>query len=324
MRCLKTSSGFTRTMRVFKNIYSIAIKRPVATIGIFDGVHLAHQAIIEKLKLKAFELNGESTLITFWPHPRIVLNKDADTLRMLNTLDEKILRLEATGIDNLVILPFDTRFAATSFDAFIRNILVDQLKIVHLVVGFNHHFGKNREGNFEKLQQLSDDLGFGLSQQDPILFQDEKISSSTIRHLLENGELQKVNHFLGYTYGFTGQVVHGNHKGREIGFPTANLEPLESIKMIPKTGVYAIHARLDGQLYKGMMNIGFRPTLKSEVAKQVIEAHLFDFNANLYGRQLRVECIARIRDEQKFNSFEELRLQIEKDREFIKKMMDEA
>lgn len=305
-------------MKVFRDIENITINCPIATIGIFDGVHLAHQTIIEKLKQNANELSGESTIITLWPHPRIILQKDKNPVQLLNTLDEKISRLEKTGVDNLVIIPFDTIFAGTDFNEFVKEIMVQRIGIRHLVVGFNHQFGKDREGNFEKLQILSEDLGFGLSQQEPVLIEQEKVSSSAIRSHLEAGEIMKANQLLGYTYSISGEVVGGNQKGRKIGFPTANIKVNDLHKLVPKDGVYAILASTENKIYKGMMNIGCRPTLEEDCMKSILEAHLFEYHDDLYNKEIRIEFIQRIRDEKKFENLEELKTQIASDEQKIK------
>ncbi len=222
-------------MKVFRDIDKVNIKNPVATIGIFDGVHQAHQAIIRQLKEKAEEVSGESVIITLWPHPRIVLDPDSNQIQLITTLDEKIGKLKETGIENLIILPFNKKFAATGFDTFVRDILIEKLRIHHLVVGFNHQFGKNREGNFERLQVMADDIGFNLSQVDPYSIHGEKVSSSEIRKLIVDGQIKKASAFLGYSFFIAGKVIAGKKLGRSIGFPTANIAVSDTHKIIPRT-----------------------------------------------------------------------------------------
>lgn len=308
-------------MKIFRDLENIRIPRPVGTIGIFDGVHLAHQAVIRKLELKAGELQGESTIITLWPHPRIVLQKDLESLQLLNTMEEKIHRLEEAGVENLIIIPFDKRFAQTNFTDFVQTVLVKKLGIAHLVVGFDHQFGRDRDGNFEKLQKLSSKLGFGLSQQEPIIINDEKVSSSGIRKYILEGNVRKALQLLGYGYCLHGRVVSGNQKGRQIGFPTANISVSEPYKLIPVKGVYAVIARVHNKAYKAMMNIGCRPTLNENCEESVLEAHLFDYSGDLYNEEIEIEFIDRVRDEKKFESVDLLKSQISNDRELINKIL---
>lgn len=308
-------------MKVFRDLNQVNIINPVATIGIFDGVHLAHQAIIQQLHEKAKEVSGETVIITLWPHPRIVLDPDNNSIQLINTLEEKMIKLEKSGIENLIILPFDKNFAAIGFDDFIQNILVKKLNVHHLVVGFNHHFGRNREGNYDRLQMLANKIGFSLSRVEPYVMYGEKVSSSEIRKLLIAGEIRKASEFLGYPFFVAGKVVPGKKMGRSIGFPTANITVTDSHKIIPKNGVYAVDADVDGIIYEGMMNIGCRPTVDSECIKSTLEVNLFDFSENLYQKELRVNFYARIRDEIKFNNLEELSAQISRDRDRVRQIL---
>jgi riboflavin kinase/FMN adenylyltransferase len=294
----------------------------VATIGIFDGVHRAHQVIIEKLNATAAAFSGESVIVTLWPHPRIVLQKEEQSLFLLNTMEEKIEQLDKAGVDNLVIIPFDEAFAGIGFLDFVRKILVDKLHIAHLVVGYNHHFGKNREGNFEKLKSGSEQFGFRLSQQGPVIIKGEKVSSSVIRHLLIGGDIVKANDLLGYYYTLSGKVVEGHRKGREIGFPTANIDVSYSLKLIPADGVYAVLIHLNKQKYKGMMNIGCRPTLNTNCYDRSLEVHIFGFNGDLYQQELRIEFIARIRNERKFDTLAALKEQLTLDQKKIELLLN--
>jgi riboflavin kinase/FMN adenylyltransferase len=308
-------------MKIFNEISSVSIKRPIATIGIFDGVHLAHKAIISKLNSTAIELSGESLLVTLWPHPRIVLRRNNEDIRLLNTLDEKIEKLEETGVQNLIILPFDKTFAATGFSEFVREILVGKLGIIHLVVGYNHQFGRNREGNFTNLMAMAGEFGFGLSQQEPVLIGEERVSSSKIRQFLLEGRVEHANSFLGYPFSVSGKVVSGKKIGQQIGFPTANLAVSDPDKMVPRNGVYAVMVEMDGQFYQAMMNIGCRPTIDSDCINTAIEVNLFEFSGDIYGKELTVFFIGRIRDEKKFTDVRSLALQISKDKGFIKNIL---
>jgi len=318
---LSAKLGRETSMKVFRELDKIRINKPVATIGIFDGVHLAHQAIIAKLRQTAADMNGEATLITLWPHPRVVLQKDAEKLQFLNTQEEKISRLKKAGVDNLIIIPFNREFANTGFNDFVRSILVDRIGIIHLVVGFDHQFGRGRNGNYEKLLKLSDELGFGLSQQESVIMDNEKVSSSSIRDYINEGDIIKANRFLGYNYRVSGTVVGGNRKGRELGFPTANILVPDNLKLVPLEGVYAVFARVDGTNYMAMMNIGCRPTFHEECEKSILEVHLLDYIGDLYDKEIEIEFIQRIRDEKKFENEQTLRAQIEDDRKLINEIL---
>ncbi len=309
-------------MRVFHDTDSLDIARPVATLGIFDGVHLAHQSIIKKLIKSAYDLSGESVIITLWPHPRIVLSGDVDSVKLLNTLEEKIGQLEKTGVENLIVIPFNKELASMGFDQFIREILLKKIGIVQLVVGYNHQFGHNREGNFEKLQKLADELKFGLSMQEPVLIQDMRISSSLIRRLILEGNMELANSFLGYTYNVSGKVIGGNKLGRDLGFPTANIEVDEIHKLLPPKGVYAVYINTGNLLFKGMMNIGCRPTFNEDCLQDTLEVNLFDFKGDLYHNTLKVFFMKKIREERKFASIDALRQQISNDKRLVNKILD--
>jgi riboflavin kinase / FMN adenylyltransferase len=308
-------------MKIFTDLDTVSIKRPVATIGIFDGVHLAHQALINKLLETAKELSGESALITLWPHPRIVLNNADNSIFLINTLEEKIEQLEKTKLENLVILPFDKSFAGTAFSEFVEQTLINRFGILHLVVGYDHRFGRDREGNYERLQKLSKKSGFGLSQQEPVVIDGEKVSSSAVRKYISKGNVTRANEFLGYNYQLSGRVVSGSQKGRELGFPTANITTGDPHKLMPGDGVYAVFVQLESKVYRGMMNIGCRPTFNEECGKSIPEVHLMDYQGNLYDQEIRIEFVQRIRDEKKFSSLTELKAQIEKDRESINSVL---
>jgi riboflavin kinase/FMN adenylyltransferase len=308
-------------MKIFTDINKVIITNPVATIGIFDGVHQAHQAIIRKLNEKAREVSGESVIITLWPHPRIVLDPGDKSIQLINTLEEKISKLEESGVQNLVILPFDQKFASTGFDTFIQEYLIQKLQIHHLVVGFNHQFGKNREGNFDRLQVLAKVLDFELSQVEPYALHGRNVSSSEIRKLIADGQIGKASEFLGYPFFLAGKVIPGKKLGRSIGFPTANISVTDNHKIIPKKGVYAVTAELENKFYEGMMNIGCRPTVESECIQSTLEVNLFEFSGDIYQRDIRIHFYDRIRDEKKFNTLAELSEQIAKDRDRIARVL---
>jgi riboflavin kinase / FMN adenylyltransferase len=307
--------AFQKKLKIYKDISEVNLEKPVATIGIFDGVHLAHKAILKKLLEVSNEIGGESLIVTLWPHPRIILQAGNDPVKLITTLDEKIEILERSGVQNLLILDFNTDISQTGFDDFVRKYLVENLKIKHLVVGYNHHFGKNREGNFEKLQPLSRIYGFGLEQLPPVIIDNQKISSSIIRKFIEAGDVKSANNCLGHIFSVTGQVVGGSKIGREMGFPTANLQISDPYKLIPAIGVYAVAVEIMPNVYKnGMMNIGFRPTLENTDKIKTLEVNIFDFHEDLYNKTIKIWFVERIRDEEKFKNLDELKTQLEKDR----------
>lgn len=308
-------------MKIFHNIDVLDIKKPVASIGIFDGVHLAHQSIISELIIKARDLFGESVIVTLWPHPRIVLNNEKNPIKLLNTLEEKIERLEMTGIENLIIIPFNRELAIMGFDRFVREILLKKIGVQHLVVGYNHHFGHNREGNYEKLQELASISGFGLSKVDPVLIKDIKVSSSTIRRLIAEGTIESANKLLGYSYYISGKVILGNKKGRNIGFPTANIEVSDSNKLLPPKGVYAVYIDTLDSRFKGMMNIGCRPTFHDDCLQETLEVNLFDYKGDLYNTALKIHFVKKIREEKKFETIDALRQQIVNDKQLVNKIL---
>lgn len=309
-------------MKIIYEISSAVIKHPVATIGIFDGVHKAHRAVIDQCRSIADKVSGETVLITLWPHPRKVFQKNGDSLKLLSTLEEKINLLSNADIDNLVVLNFDKKFASTEFEHFVKDILVDKLKIEHLVVGFNHQFGKNREGDYEKLLLLANKYKFGLTQLEAFLIDNEKVSSTRIRKLIFDGNIEKANYLLGYNFFLSGRVIEGNKKGRDIGFPTANIFVDDSYKIIPVKGVYAVFVDVNGKTYEGMMNIGCRPTLDADCDKPVLEVNLFDYSGNLYNSEIKVSFVQLIRDEQKFENMHELASQIKKDKVLVKDILN--
>ncbi len=300
-------------MKVIENYKNFSIsKKSIVTIGTFDGVHVGHQKIMEQLVATAQENNAKSVLLTFFPHPRMVLQKD-NSLKLINTIAEKIEILEKTGLDYLIIHPFDKDFSRlTAFD-FVRTILVNHLNTAELVIGYDHRFGKNREGNFEQLQEYGHMYDFKVTEIPAQDINQISVSSTKIRNAILNAEIEKANEYLGYSFSLEGTVVSGEKLGNTIGYPTANIELLETYKLIPKTGAYLIRSFLHGKTIYGMMNIGNRPTVNG--VKETIEVHFFDLNKDLYGRQLTIELLTFLRDEQKFSSIEELKKQLFLDKE---------
>lgn len=309
-------------MKVYRDLSAKFTPYTVATIGIFDGVHLAHKQIIKRLSELAKQQATESMLITLWPHPRYVLNKDADKLKLISTLDEKLYQLEKAGLDNVLLIPFDKTFASLPFDKFIKRILVDKLMVNYMVTGFNHHFGRDRQGDFTNLKQYAEQYGFGLEQMPKVEVNELGVSSSAIREHINNGRIDLASKMLGYDFQIVGRVVHGSKVGRKFGFPTANINVPEVYKIIPANGVYAVKAEIHGKEYDGMLNIGTRPTVDNRGLK-TIEANFFNFNANIYDTDITIKFFKRIREEQKFESKEKLIEQIHRDKivvqEFFKK-----
>lgn len=301
-------------MQVHYGLENFSARNTVVTVGTFDGVHRGHQSVIMRLIKLAEEVSGESVIFTFYPHPRLVVSPDEDTLRLLTTKDEKIVQLGRLGIDHIVIFPFTLEFAKLNYNEFVRTVLVEKLNIKYLVVGYDHKFGKNREGDFNSLQELSNKLGFYIEKLDALLVEEMNVSSTKIRDSLENGKVKRANHYLGYSYTLTGKVVEGNRLGRKLDFPTANIETLDEHKLIPGDGVYAVYIKVDNNFYSGMLNIGTRPTVEHNADHRSIEVHIFDFNNDIYDKDITLYFEDKIRDEKKFNGLGELRNQLQKDK----------
>ena len=306
-------------MKVFRNIIEARnIPHAVVTIGTFDGVHLGHQAIFNKMKGIAQSIGGQTVVVTFYPHPRQVLNIDSSHLRFLTTPEEKLAKFEEFGIDNVVIINFTKEFSRTPSEVFIKDYIIDNIKPAYIVVGYDHHFGKNRMGDFGLLNDLMRKYSFRVERVAAQDVENIAISSTKIRNALAVGNVKSANRLLGYTYSVTAEVVVGNKIGRTLGFPTANLE-LPREYMLLNGGVYASLVEYGGKTYKAMANIGHRPTIGDRAEDQpIIEVNLFDFDGDLYGKTLRVSFIDRIRDEEKFSGLDELKMQLEQDREKVK------
>lgn len=298
-------------MRIYNSVASFqSDKKTFVTIGTFDGVHIGHQQVIKKLVSSAHKNNAESVLLTFFPHPRMVLHEGID-IQLINTVDERIKLLEKTGLDVLIIQEFNSEFANQSALEFVKKVLVGQLNLSELVIGYDHHFGKNREGNFEQLQEYGYTYDFQVREIPAQDISNIAVSSTKIRTALEEGEIEKATDYLGNYFLLTGKVVTGENLGEKIGFPTANLSIKESYKLIPKVGAYVIRSNFKGKTVYGMMNIGYRPTVSGK--NKTIEINFFDFNENLYGETIQVEVLSFLREEQKFNSVEELQSQLKQD-----------
>ncbi|MCB0738552.1 MAG: bifunctional riboflavin kinase/FAD synthetase [Bacteroidetes bacterium] len=301
-------------MKIFRHLEDfVPFNNPVISIGTFDGVHIGHRTIINRLNEEAKRLNGESLLITLWPHPRLVVEKGKSSLQLLNTLDEKCKLLAKNGLQNLVILEFNYEFSRTSSEEFVTRILVETLKAKKIIIGYDHHFGRNREGSLAILRDYSPIFGFDVEETPAQQIDEINVSSTKIRNALLEGHVDQANHYLGYNYFISGKVVSGFKRGSRIGFPTANIQVNHPNKLIPKDGVYAVRMRLNENWYGGMMNIGNRPTFEN--AGHSLEVHLFDFDGDIYQKQVEVEFVKHLRDEQKFDGLEALQTQLAIDAE---------
>ncbi|MCW3072670.1 MAG: riboflavin kinase/FMN adenylyltransferase [Bacteroidetes bacterium] len=296
-------------MKVYTDIIDFKnVKNPVVTTGTFDGVHLGHQKIISRLKEAAREENGETVLLTFYPHPRMVLFPDDNDLKLINTQQEKIGLLEQYGIDHLIIYPFTKEFSRLTSVEFVRNILVNHIKTKRLVIGYNHHFGRNREGSFEHLKEYGPLYGFEVEEIPAKDIDSIEVSSTKIRNALLSGDVKTAASYLGHDFSLTGRVVDGKKIGREIGYPTANIFVDDKFKIVPADGVYAVKVRHDNRLYGGMLNIGNNPTVNGK--HKTIEVNIFDFNRDIYEEDATIYFIERLRDEVKFDGLEALKAQL--------------
>ncbi len=297
-------------------------REAIVTSGTFDGVHLGHKKLLSRIKELCQSSGGETILLTFWPHPRMVLNKNRESLHLLTTLEERIELLNDEGIDHLVIVPFTKEFSETGSIDFIERILVKNLKTKTLVIGYNHRFGKNREGSFEELKEHSSQFGFEVHEISKEEVDHIAVSSTKIRNALLGSKIKEANSLLGRPYSFSGHVSRGRSIGKEIGFPTANIDGFGDHKLVPGSGVYAVEVIHEGIRYQGMMNIGHRPTFEDEGLK--VEVHIFEFQKDIYGEKLKIEVIDHLREEQKFNDLGELKSQLEIDRNQAIKILNSS
>ncbi len=304
-------------LKVFNDISHFRAMNPVVTIGIFDGVHLGHVEILRRIRELALTYKGESVVITLWPHPRFVLQPENTGLKLLASLKEKISLIEKHGIDNLIVLPFTQQLANLTYDAFVCEYIVDKIGARHIVVGYNHHFGKDRKGTFDNLVIIAGKLGIQAERLPQVFIDELTVSSSGIRHMLEEGQIALANKALGYPYFISGIVTEGNQVGRQLGYPTANILPEETKKLLPRNGVYAVTITLQNKCYYGMLSIGIRPTLDIPQHDQVIEVHIFDFNENIYNQEITVSFHAWMRNEIKFPTIQALKNQMDQDKKDI-------
>ena len=307
-------------MKIYKSIdkYNES-KSSVVTIGTFDGIHKGHQKIFNKVINVSKQSNLSSVVLTFFPHPRIILNKYND-IKMIDTLDEKIEHLEKIGIDNLIIHPFDKKFSLLSADQFIKEYLVEKLKLKHIIIGYDHRFGKGREASVSDLKEYSSDFNFIVDEIDAQEIEKIAISSTKIRNSINQGDLETTKKYLGRFFSLTGKVIKGDGLGKQIDYPTANLLIEEDYKIIPKDGVYYIRTRIDNKLYNGMMNIGHRPTIGNKAKS--IEVNLFNFDMDIYDKVISVDVVVKIRDEKKFSSINALKAQLAKDEEYCLRLIN--
>ena len=304
-------------MKVHTDLNNFSALNPVVTIGTFDGVHLGHKKVIKRLQELAKDVNGETVIFTFYPHPRLVLNTHQDELRLINTLEEKKILLEAAGVDHLVVFPFTKEFSKLSYADFVEKILVGQIGMKSLVVGYDHKFGHKRKGTYEDLKVYANQLNFNIEQLEVLNVDTIDISSTKIRQALAEGDIETTNKYLGHRYFIKGIVVDGKKIGHEIGFPTANIDPQESYKLVPKDGVYAVKVEIEDVIYTGMLNIGFRPTVNHQMDNRSIEVNIFDFDQNIYYKNISIYFYKRIRNEQMFKGIDALKEQLVKDKETV-------
>lgn len=309
-------------MKVFQGFDELEkIPNPVLTIGTFDGVHLGHQRIIQQLNEEAQKHDGESVLFTFYPHPRMVLFPDSHGLKLLQTQVEKIEKLELMGLQNVIVHPFTKEFSRLTAVEFVRDYLVNKLNVKTIVIGYDHQFGKNREGSLDLLKDLGPVYDFNVIEIAAQDIDEVNVSSTKIRNALSTGNIETANLFLGAPFELNGTIIHGKQVGREIGFPTANMDLGSSVKIIPAAGVYLVRTVLQNRAeYFGMMNIGVKPTVR-DTDEVSIEVNLLDFSGNLYGQELQVKVLTRLRDELKFNSLEELKIQLSKDEHTVRNLL---
>ncbi|PBJ10957.1 bifunctional riboflavin kinase/FAD synthetase [Flavobacterium sp. ACN6] len=298
-------------MKLFHSINDFqSTKKTILTLGTFDGVHIGHKKILERITQNTEDGKYESLVLTFFPHPRMVLQEKSE-IKLLNTITEKIKLLEASGVENLIVHPFDESFSRLTAEEFVHTILVDKFQIQKIIIGHDHRFGRNRTANIDDLIAFGAAYGFEVEQISAEEIQDVSVSSTKIRKALNEGNMALANEYLGYNYFLSGTVVKGKQLGRTIGFPTANIHIEEDYKLIPKIGVYVVKAVINEEIVYGMMNIGFNPTVNGE--KQTIEVHLFDFDKDIYDQNIEVSLLRYIREEQKFGSIDALKAQLKQD-----------
>jgi riboflavin kinase/FMN adenylyltransferase len=288
-----------------------AISSKITTIGTFDGIHIGHQKILKRVVTLAKNQGYDPVVLTLFPHPRMVLQKD-DSIKLLNTIDERVALLKSLGIKEVIVKTFTKEFANLSAKAYVKDILVDELNTKQIVIGYDHHFGKNRSANINDLKEFAELYDFKVEEISAQDIEDVTVSSTKIRNALDKGEVALANSFLGYNYFITGTVVKGKGVGKTIDFPTANIHIKESYKLIPKDGVYVVKSKIENRTIYGMMNIGTNPTVGGKTRS--IEVHFFDYNKDIYGKEFKIEFLKRLRNEQKFKNLDALKSQLAKDK----------
>ena len=305
-------------MRIFNDLNAVAeILNPVVTIGTFDGVHLGHQKILQTLLDEAQRIDGESVLLTFYPHPRMILYPESHGMKLLQTQAEKMEKLAEFGLQNLIIYPFSFDFSRLTALEFVRDILVNKLHVRKIVIGYDHQFGKNREGNIQYLKDIAETYEFEVIEIPAQDIDEVNISSTKIREALLKGDVKRAAVFLGQCYQLSGKVIRGRALGRTIGYPTANIEVNSDLKLVPGIGVYAVEVYVEGKTLRGMLNIGRRPTVVS-TDNVNLEVHILDFQEDIYDKMITLRFMERVRDEQKFESVEALKEQLQKDEKFVR------
>jgi len=298
-------------LKTRRNLNTLPDKQTVVTIGTFDGVHIGHQKIINRLINTGKELTLQSVILTFFPHPRMVLQKDSN-IKLINTIDERHDILEASGLDSLVIKKFTQEFSRLSAEDFVKDILVEKLNAKKVIIGYDHRFGRNRNADINDLKTFGEVYGFDVEEISAQDIDDVSVSSTKIRSALMKGDITTANAYLGYAFMLTGKVIKGKGLGKELGFPTANIDIEETYKIIPKQGSYVVRSEINNTWIYGMMNIGVNPTVSGD--KETIEIYFFDFDVDIYGKTIKIELLNRIRDEEKFESLEALKHQLNKDK----------
>jgi len=307
-------------MKVYSSIEEFpGLPKAVVTIGTFDGVHAGHQQIIRRLVALGKESKAETVLLTFFPHPRMVLQPDDNDLKLLTTMDERRVLLEELGVDHLIIQPFSKEFSRTSAQEFVRDILLNKIGMTILVIGYDHHFGRNREGSYKDLEEMSAVYGFRLEEIPEKVVDEVAVSSTKIRNALLNGDVSSASHLLGHDFTITGKVIHGDKIGAGLGFPTANLEIPENYKLIPADGIYAVMVLVANAEYKGMLYIGSRPVVDGK--KRNIEVNIFGFKDDIYDQEVTVWLKARIRGDQHFDNLQQLTEKMKEDQKNATKLL---
>lgn len=305
-----------KIVKIHDNIdYLPRIKNPIVTVGTFDGVHVGHQKIIGRINEIAQQVGGESVLLTFNPHPRLVLFPDDENIKLITTTDEKNDILASLGLDHVIYLPFKKEFSQLSAQEYVRDFLVNKIGVHTMVIGYDHHFGRNRLGNLALLKELSLVYNFKVEEISALAIDEINVSSTKVRNALLEGNIAQANEYLGHPFTLIGNVIKGEQIGRTIGFPTANIFIRDTYKILPKCGVYSVEVLFSGDRLKGMMNIGSKPTVNlNEVSKLTIEVHIFNFDKDVYGKQITIILNQFLREEQKFSNLDELKTQLMADK----------